>query len=196
LRVELRRKAAGEAELIITNGAVVDRRQRPWLHEHNILDSAITPTVVSVNATNAALKLLLFNLCSINNKSALICDLIKDNSIDVLVATEIWHSTDVALCFAAPSDYFIIDAQKPVQPDYVVTNHRGLAVFHYSLLRSRLIQQPFHPTTLELLMCTLKTGTSIITCAAVYRPVSRSLEHSWMNFLHFLKSSLLARALL
>ena len=117
------------------------------LHEHLHLNAATLPPVF--DAVNNALNLLLINLRFFNNRSSLVCDLINDNSIDISVIAEIWHTlgADVALCSAAPTGYSIFDAPWPIQHGNIGVNHGGLAVFHGPSLSARLIHLPLKPTT-------------------------------------------------
>ena len=135
------------------------------------------------NAVNNALKLSLINLQSINGKFSLINDLIDDNSIDILIVTETWHmlSTDVALRSAAPTGYSIIDVPRPVLHDGVSVNHGGLAIFHGPSLSARFIHLPLKPTTFELMVCILKSGTNNVICAAIYRPGSQPATAMFMD---------------
>ena len=126
------------------------------------MNAATLPPVF--DAVNNALKLSLINLRSINNKSALVCDLINDNSIDIFVITETWHtlSTDFALRSAAPTGYSVLDVPRPIQHGNIRVNHGGLAVFHGPSLSARFIHLLLKPVTFELMACILKSGTNIV----------------------------------
>ena len=115
----------------------------------------------------------LLNIQSLNNKSAITCNLIEDNAYDMLVLTETWHacSSDLSLCRAAPCGYSTIDAPRPSHDGSGGdVNHGGIAVIHRNVFSSCAISTPLRPTSFEHLICLLSAVHCKLILVTVYRP--------------------------
>ena len=72
----------------------------------HVLPTNISPPVLHVNSPQ--MKLALLNVRSLNNKTFLVNELIKENNLDCICLTETWLNDDTAtatLIEACPPDY-------------------------------------------------------------------------------------------
>jgi hypothetical protein len=116
----------------------------------------------------------LINAQSVVNKTALIHDLITDNSLDLLAITETWvysDSPDVHKHEAAPMGYGIVHAHRQPRPGSTAARGGGIALIHHENICIKLIPTKADLTrTFELLLVKLTNVTSCLTLAIVYRP--------------------------
>src|ERR1700759_4339769 len=84
----------------------------------------------------------LVNAQSIVNKTALIHDIISDNSIHLLAITETWvydDSPDVHKQEAAPNGYSIVHAHRQPRPGSGRAREGGIALIHRENVRVKVI---------------------------------------------------------
>ena len=120
----------------------------------------------------------LINAQSIVHKAALIHDVIKDNSLDLLAVTETWvynHSPDVHKQEAVPAGYSIVHAHRQPSPGSDEVREGGVAIIHREEIHMKLVPINLDSTkSFELLLVKLVNVKPSLSLAVIYRPQRES----------------------
>ena len=157
----------------------------------------LRPTSDVIKKNNASLysngrffKAANFNAGSISNKSASICDILKERHLDVLAITESWHlsETDVAVNKITPDGYCSIGKFRP--PTKAGLSRRGggvLFIYRHSFT-ARKMQFDVTPTTFEFVGINLTIARTNVIFVVIYRPGSEAItELFYSEFLALLE---------
>jgi len=118
------------------------------------------------------------NVRSAVGKSALLHSIIADDNIDVLALNETWIQQDsppVILQESAPEGYKIIHVHRKIT-EGGPTRGGGLAIISRNSIPVRIhpLAKNFNPTSFELQLVLVGTGSSSFVLMNVYRPPSQS----------------------
>ena len=132
----------------------------------HVLPTNISPPVLPVNTPQ--MKLALLNVRSLNNKTFLVNELIKENNLDCICLTETWLNDDTAkatLIEACPPDYSFHQVSRKSKRGGGVA-----AIFSSKLLFK--ITELGEFTSIEYLAIELKTESVLFVI--IYRPPKHS----------------------
>ena len=121
-----------------------------------------------------------------NRKASFVHDIISENNLSFLSATELWHTTslDIPLLRAVPQGFRVIDQPRPVDPSStraLRTNHGGVAIFYSDRFSGKRLNLGFSPTTFELLACSLRSSSIIYTQVVIYLPGSEQVTDRFFD---------------
>ena len=115
-----------------------------------------------------------FNARSIRNKSASICDIIREHKLHVLAITESWQDgdDDLSIKRITPDGYRCMG-----QPRSAGTGQRGggLLIVYRDNLTAKRVPIGTAPTTFEVLGANSTVGRSNVIFLVIYRPGSKSV---------------------
>ena len=134
----------------------------------------------------STIRMATINLQSINRKASFVHDIISENNLSFLSATELWHTTslDIPLLRTVPQGFRVIDQPRPVDPSSTRaprTNHGGVAIFSSDRFSGKRLNLGFSPTTFELLACSLRSSSIIYTQVVIYRPGSEQVTDRFFD---------------
>ena len=134
----------------------------------------------------STIRMATINLQSINRKASFVHDIISENNLSFLSATELWHTTslDIPLLRAVPQGFRVFDQPRPVDPSPTRaprTNHGGVAIFYSDRFSGKRLNLGFSPTTFELLACSLRLSSIIYTQVVIYRPGSEQVTDRFFD---------------
>uniref|UniRef100_A0A3B3HT49 Reverse transcriptase domain-containing protein n=1 Tax=Oryzias latipes TaxID=8090 RepID=A0A3B3HT49_ORYLA len=135
-----------------------------WRNQKRGVDYRMLRSLPRVKAM-PNLKIELFNVQSLSNKTSLISEHITDRQIDMMCLTETWHKPEqyLSLNEACPPDYTYLEKAR------VTGRGGGLAVIYRRNLHLTPISTPVL-STFECLLFKCRTEKITITVILIYRP--------------------------
>ena len=157
---------------------------------HESRDSIPLPQPVNdPDNKTTTLQMATINLQSINRKTTFVHDIISDNNLSFLTATELWQTTsqDIPLLRAIPRGFNVIDRPRPANTSAtgpLKINHGGVAIFYRDRFTGKRLNIGFSPTTFELLVCSFRSASTILTQVVIYRPGSDQVTDKFFRRIH------------
>ena len=118
-------------------------------HYMDGLDTTNTYTFIHITVA-LTLRMVTINLQCISRKTSFVHDIISENNLSFLTATELLHTTslDIPLLRAVPQGFSVIDQPRPVDPSSTKasrTNHNGVAIFYGDRFSGKRLNLDFSP---------------------------------------------------
>ena len=170
---------------------VISQRCRvftPTLAEEGINCSVIQENLIVLKLVTRSgdIQVGFLNAQSINNKTAVLHDLVASKNLDILVIAETFHETSESLLLrhSIPPGYGTIDAPRPIpeesSPDFA-TNHRGLAFIFSDNIRVTKKNLKVSATTFEYLCGYATINNQHVIILGIYRPNTKTITSEFFK---------------